>query len=122
MRTRTPLWNRISGSGSRGDTSFVSSPRLASVQITTVVSRLPVHRRVQDLALARGWPRDAIRSWTRTVFQLERMTQACASVPPSSTTPEMLTAASARELACVLGVEDAIEGQVERVQELTRRY
>ncbi|HVP62572.1 MAG TPA: membrane dipeptidase [Myxococcaceae bacterium] len=123
------LWNRdLRVRQRRGHVDFV---RLAEagvrLQIFTVVSRgFPFIGGFPALALALGWPLEAIRSpWRRTLFQIERLTRTCASgAAVLATTPGLLVAAErAGKLACVLGVEGghAIEGQVARVQELARR-
>src|SRR5262249_6612726 len=65
---------------------------------------------------------DAVRTpWTRTLFQIDRLQQACeGGSAVLARTPGDLAAAG---LACVLGIEGghAIEGRVERVGELARR-
>jgi membrane dipeptidase len=123
------LWNRdLRVRNRRGHVDFV---RLAEagvrLQVFTVVSRgFPFVGGFPVLALAHRWPLDAVRSpWTRTLFQIERLTEACASgAAVLATRPSELAAAERQgRLACVLGVEGghAIEGQVERVAELARR-
>ena len=63
--------------------------------------------------------------WTRTLFQIDRLTDTCRSgVAVLATSPAALTAAERDgKLACVLGIEGghALEGRVERVGELARR-
>jgi len=122
------LWNRdLRVRQRRGHVDFV---RLAEagvrLQAFTVVSRgFPFIGGFPAFALGHGWPLEAIRSpWTRTLFQIERLTVTCASgAAVLATTPEELVAAGREgKLACVLGVEGghAIEGRVERVGELAR--
>ncbi|MGZ3480423.1 MAG: dipeptidase [Myxococcaceae bacterium] len=123
------LWNRdLRVRQRRGHVDFV---RLAEagvrLQVFTVVSRgFPFIGGFPAFALAHGWPLGAIRSpWTRTLFQIDRLTSACASgAAVLATTPATLEAADrGGKLACVLGVEGghAIEGRVERVGDLARR-
>ncbi len=123
------LWNRdLRVRQRRGHVDFV---RLAEagvrLQVFTVVSRgFPFIGGFPAFALAHGWPLAAVRSpWTRTLFQLDRLAEACASgAAVLARTPAMLDGAERdRKLACVLGVEggQAIEGRVERVAELARR-
>ena len=123
------LWNRdLRVRNRRG---HVDCPRLAEagvrLQVFTVVSRgFPFIGGFPALALARGWPLDAVRSpWTRTLFQIDRLTAACGSGDAALVTSgrELLSAERAGQLACVLGVEGghAREGRVERVGELARR-
>jgi membrane dipeptidase len=123
------LWNRdLRVRQRRGHVDFI---RLAEagvrLQVFTVVSRgFPFIGGFPAFALAHGWPLGAIRSpWTRTLFQIDRLSAACASGAAAlATTPATLEAADrAGKLACVLGVEGghAIEGRVERVGELARR-
>jgi membrane dipeptidase len=123
------LWNRdLRVRQRRGHVDFV---RLAEagvrLQVFTVVTRgFPFIGGFPAFALAHGWPLEAIRSpWTRTLFQLDRMTRACDRGPAVlARTPADLAAAEGEgKLACVMGIEGghAIEGQVERVGELARR-
>jgi membrane dipeptidase len=123
------LWNRdLRVRQRRGHVDFV---RLAEagvrLQVFTVVSRgFPFIGGFPAMALAHRWPLRAVRSpWARALFQIERLTEACASgAAVLATGPESLHAAEhARKLACVLGVEGAhaLEGRVERVAELAGR-
>jgi membrane dipeptidase len=123
------LWNRdLRMRQRRGHVDFV---RLAEagvrLQVFTVVSRgFPFIGGFPALALAHGWPLEAVRSpWTRTVFQLDRLTRLCGDGPAVlATTPAALASADQEgRLACVLGIEGghALEGRVERVAELARR-
>ena len=123
------LWNRdLRVRQRRGHVDFA---RLAEagvrLQVFTVVSRgFPFIGGFPVFALAHGWPLEAIRSpWTRTLFQIDRLTEMCRSGPAVlATTPAAVTdAEGAGKLACVLGVEGghALEGQVDRVGELARR-
>ena len=119
------LWNRdLRTRQRRGHVDFV---RLAEagvrLQIFTVVSRgFPFIGGFPAFALAHGWPLDAVRSpWTRTLFQIERLTRACEGGNATlARTPGDLAVGG---LACVLGIEGghAIEGRVERVSELAQR-
>jgi len=123
------LWNRdLRVRHRRGHVDFV---RLAEagvrLQVFTVVSRgFPFIGGFPAFALAHGWPLDAVRSpWTRTLFQIDRMTRACDGGPAVLARRPVDLAVAEREgrLACVLGIEGghAIEGQVERVGELARQ-
>ena len=123
------LWNRdLRVRQRRGHVDFV---RLAEagvrLQVFTVVSRgFPFIGGFPAFALAHGWPLGAVRSpWTRTLFQIDRLSSACASgAAVLATTPAALEAADrSGKLACVLGIEGghAIEGRVERVGELGAR-
>ena len=123
------LWNRdLRVRHRRGHVDFV---RLAEsgvrLQVFTVVSRgFPFIGGFQAFALAHRWPLAAVRSpWSRTLFQIDRLTQMCsAGDSVLATTPDALaTAEREGKLACVLGIEGghAIEGRVERVVELARR-
>ncbi|HUM10168.1 MAG TPA: membrane dipeptidase [Myxococcaceae bacterium] len=123
------LWNRdLRARQRRGHVDFV---RLAEagvrLQVFTVVSRgFPFIGGFQAFALARHWPLAAIWTpWRRTLFQVERLTEMCASgAAVLATTPGALAAAEREgKLACILGIEGghAIEGRVERVEELARR-
>jgi membrane dipeptidase len=125
----TLLWNRALGVRSRS--GHVDFPRLAEagvrLQTFTVVTRgFPVVGGIRTFGLLRGWPRGVGRSpWSRALWQIERLTDACASGSTVlATTPALLEQAEReRKLACVLGVEGghALEGQVARVAELARR-
>ena len=123
------LWNRdLRVRQRRGHVDFV---RLAEagvqLQVFTVVSRgFPFLGGFPAFALAHRWPLAAVRGpWTRTLFQIDRLTETCASGAATlATTPAALARAEREgKLACVLGVEGghAIEGQVERVGELAHR-
>ena len=122
------LWNRdLRTRQRRGHVDFV---RLAEagvrLQIFTIVSRgFPFVGGFPAFALAHGWPLDAIRSpWTRTLFQIDRLTRACeGGSAVLARTPADLAAGGEGRLACVLGIEGghAIERRVERVGELARR-
>ena len=119
------LWNRdLRSRQRRGHVDFV---RLAEagvrLQVFTVVSRgFPFIGGFPAFALAHGWPLNAVRSpWTRTLFQIDRLTRACeGGTAVLARAPRDLAASG---LACVLGIEGghAIEGKVERVGELARR-
>ena len=122
------LWNRdLRVRQRRGHLDLV---RLAEagvrLQVFTVVSRgFPFIGGFPALALAQGWPLAAVRSpWTRTLFQIDRLTELCASgAAVLATTPgALVTSEREGKLACVLGVEGghAIEGRAERVGELAR--
>lgn len=123
------LWNRdLRVRQRRGHVDFV---RLAEagvrLQVFTVVSRgFPFIGGFPAFALAHGWPLAAVWSpWSRALFQIDRLTEACRSgVGVLATSPAALAAADREgKLACVLGIEGghAIEGQVDRVGELARR-
>jgi len=123
------LWNRdLRVRQRRGHVDFV---RLAEagvhLQVFTVVSRgFPFIGGFQAFALAHRWPLAAMRSpWTRALFQIDRLAEACAAGDAVlATTPGAMAAAEGQgKLACVLGIEGghAIEGRVERVAELSRR-
>jgi membrane dipeptidase len=123
------LWNRdLRVRQRRGHVDFV---RLAEagvrLQVFTVVSRgFPFIGGFPAFALAHGWPLEAIRSpWTRTLFQLDRLTRLCAEGAAVLATAPGALASAEREgkLACVLGIEGghALEGKVDRVSELARR-
>ncbi len=123
------LWNRdLQVRQRRGHVDFV---RLAEagvqLQIFTVVTRgFPFIGGFPAFALAHGWPLDAVRTpWTRTLFQIDRMTRACngGSAVLARMPADLAAAEEEGKLACVLGIEGghAIEGQVERVAELARR-
>jgi len=123
------LWNRdLRVRQRRGHVDLV---RLAEagvrLQVFTVVSRgFPFVGGFPAFALAHGWPLAAVRSpWSRTLFQIARLTETCGSGAAILATTQAALAAAEREgkIACVLGVEGghAIEGRVERVRELARR-
>jgi membrane dipeptidase len=123
------LWNRdLRVRQRRGHVDFV---RLAEagvrLQVLTVVSRgFPFIGGFPAFALAHGWPLEAVRSpWTRTLFQLDRLTRLCSDGAAILATAPGALASAEREgrLACVLGIEGghALEGRVERVAELARR-
>lgn len=125
----TLLWNRKLEERSRS--GHVDFPRLAEagvrLQIFTVVTRgFPVVGGLPLFGWIRRWPRHAVRSpWSRALWQIERLTEACAAGPALlASTPALLDQAERqRRLACVLGIEGghALEGRVERVAELARR-
>jgi membrane dipeptidase len=123
------LWNRDLGRRQRsGHLDFV---RLAEtgvrLQVFTVVTHgFPFVGGFRAFAALRGWPRSAARSpWTRALWQIERLKGFCAAGGARlATDPESLQAAErGGQLACVLGIEGAhaLEGRVDRVEELARR-
>jgi membrane dipeptidase len=123
------LWNRDLGRRQRsGHLDFV---RLAEagvrLQVFTIVTQgFPFVGGFGLFAALRGWPRSAARSpWTRALWQMERLKDFCAAGSARlATDPESLAAAASQgQLACVLGIEGAhaLEGQIDRVEELARR-
>ena len=121
------LWNRdLRVRQRRGHLDFV---RLAEagvrLQVFTVVSRVSVHRWVSCFAWRTGGCSPPFESRSRTLFQIDRLTEACRSgVAALATSPATLASAEREgKLACVLGVEGghALEGRVDRVGELARR-
>jgi membrane dipeptidase len=123
------LWNRDLARRQRsGHLDFV---RLAEagvrLQVFTVVTHgFPFVDGFRAFATLRGWPRSALRSpWTRALWQIERLKGFCAAGGARLATDPQSLAAAARQgqLACVLGIEGAhaLEGRVDRVEELARR-
>jgi membrane dipeptidase len=123
------LWNRdLRQRHNRGHVDFV---RLAEagvrLQVVTVVTRgFPFIGGFGPFAWVRGWPRSAIRTpWTRALWQIDRLGEFCgAGGARLATAPQALQEAErAGQLACVLGIEGAhaLEGRLERVEELARR-
>jgi membrane dipeptidase len=122
------LWNRDLGRRQRsGHLDFV---RLAEtgvrLQVFTVVTHgFPFLGGFRAFAAVRKWPRTAARSpWTRALWQIERLKAYCATGGARlATDPESLQATEREgKLACVLGIEGAhaLEGRVDRVEELAR--
>src|SRR5678816_2651796 len=105
------LWDRdLRVRQRRGHVDFVRLGEAGvRLQIFTVVSRgFPFIGGFPAFALAHGWPLDAIRNpWTRTLFQIDRMTRACDGGPAVlARTPADLAAAEGDgKLSCVLGIE-----------------
>lgn len=127
----TLMWNRdLNRRSSHGHVDF---PRLreagVKIQCFTVVTRgFPYVGGFPLFAAWRGWPREALRGpWRRCLFQLERLFEACrASGGAAALTTDAATLEDnlARgRLSAILGVEggQALEGRVERVEELHRR-
>ena len=75
------LWNRdLRTRQRRGHVDFVRLGEAGvRLQVFTVVSRgFPFIGGFPALALAHGWPLEAVRSpWTRALFQIGRLTRAC---------------------------------------------
>ena len=122
------LWNRdLRTRQRRGHVDFVRLGEAGvRLQVFTVVSRgFPFIGGFPALALAHGWPLEAVRSpWTRALFQINRLTRACESgAAVLARAPADLAPGPEGRVACVLGIEGghAIEGRVERVGELARR-
>jgi len=122
------LWNRdLKTRQRRGHVDFVRLREVGvRLQVFTVVSRgFPFIGGFPALALAHGWPLEAVRSpWTRALFQIDRLTRDCESgAAVLARAPADLESGPEGRVACVLGIEGghAIEGRVERVGELARR-
>jgi membrane dipeptidase len=125
------LWNRdLRLRQSSGHVDFARL-REAGVRLQafTVVTRgFPVVGGFRPFAALHGWPSAARRSpWARAQFQISRLHAFCAdpSARARVVTSRAELEAAEREglLACVLGIEGghALEGQVERVEELARQ-
>jgi membrane dipeptidase len=125
------MWNRdLTVASEEGDVDF---PRLkeagVKLQCFTVVTRgLPVIGGFPLFIARQKWPVQARRSeWSRCTWQLDRMADFCrrssGSASIAGTRSELDANLQADRLSAVLGVEGAhaIEGQVDRVQELWQR-
>jgi membrane dipeptidase len=127
----TLMWNRDLNRRSRS--GHVDFPRLAEagvkIQCFTVVTRgFPYVGGFPLFAAWRGWPREARRGpWSRCVWQLERLAEACRAsggAAALTTTGRALEEnLAAGRLSAILGVEgaQALEERVERVAELHAR-
>lgn len=125
------MWNRDLTCAS--DAGHVDFPRLkeagVKIQCFTIVTRgLPVIDGFSLFAMKQGWPRHArATEWSRCTFQLDRLAAFCreskgeASI--AATASQLEENLKAERLSAVIGIEGghALQGQVERVQELHAR-
>jgi membrane dipeptidase len=125
------MWNRdLTQPQRKGQLDF---PRLREagfrIQCFTVVTRgYPIVDGMGAFGLLRGWPPGSRRGpWARCLFQVERLRELCArshdEVRLTSTIRELEENLLGDRTSAVLGVEggQALEGRVERVQELRTR-
>lgn len=125
------MWNRdLNVASDRGHVDF---PRLreagVKLQCFTVVTRgFPIIGGFPVFAAWHGWPRAARRTeWSRALYQIERLERFCAEsngqVAIATSSQALEDNLRADRISAVIGIEGAhaLEGKVERVEELWRR-
>jgi membrane dipeptidase len=125
------LWNRDLRLRQRAGHVDFARLRDAGVRLqafTVVTQGFPVVGGFRAFAAWHGWPREARASpWARAQFQISRLHTFCADPSARARVVKSRLELEAAEqedvLACVLGIEGghALEGRVERVEELARQ-